>query len=314
MRGGATLRAFPVQFGFALGNHSPRGISTLLDIVDALAGQMMDLGYAAHRHDDGLRTAPDYVNVVVEGFTPQTAARLDGSRSRGIRFILIMTEKPGRRAFNDVESPEMVRRQKCAVSVIKEAEAVWCLIPGVSEWVRRFNANAVDVELGWSATRDRLFWSTGEPVGDFAFFGSLTRRRQQIIARIRRSGATVWTGNGDGLGSLRQRNFTASQARVILGIHPIPRWASVSNSRFATALSLGRPVICEPPRGATPWSDVGVFCHSAATFVEEAIDLLPRWQDARNAQVAKFRELFSPARCVGEAIRRTLPAIAADAA
>ncbi len=296
------------SFCWSLNNHAEPGLSTLYDIVDAIGGQMLDLGYQGFNSPTRLMNPP-VVNVMIEGFDEPYVEKFRRLKEIGAKVVVIMTERAGKPGWNDYKVPHMVVRQDMFMKIAPMATAIWCLVPGMAEWCRQFNPNSIDLELGHSPTRERLQHIAHVPLHDFAFFGSMTPRRAEIIGRFNRRGFRVLTeANNKSFLPPRERDELAVKAKVILGIDPWPRWRLISNSRIATALTLGRPVLCEPPRIKTPWSEAGVFARSS--FVDEAIAMLPKWQEHRDRQVAKFRELFSPERCVGEAIRRTLPEMA----
>lgn len=260
-----------------------------------------------------------------------------GAKAAGYPIVIIATERPGKPGFNDSRTKEHIDRQRNFPAAAREAAAVWCLVPGVHRWAGQW-APAVDLELGWSESRTRFmrdrFGADTNALYDFSFYGSLTPRRRHIIAAIERRGKMVMTSEHnlipfrDGIGiataddlaamsnvsnrsgflTLDKRNAMIGNSKVVLGIHQFPGWRLVSNSRFSTALSLGRPVVNEPPPRdvETPWREVGVFSRSVGSFVDEAIAALDRWQELRDAQVEKFRAMFGPAQCVGAAVAQTL--------
>jgi hypothetical protein len=316
-----------MHFCFLNENHGGLGKESIYDIIDAVVGQLVDLGHTCSWANGGT-LRPDVINVIIEGFSQNVVEQMRGMKTdKGIPLVIITTERPGRPGFNNDRRPEMIERQRVFPRAAAEAAAVWCLVPGVARWARQWCPRTIDLELGWSAAREKHlrggFGADERAVFDFAFYGSLTPRRKNIIAEIERRGYLVMTAernvlstkNQMGFLSLEERNGLVGSAKVVLGIHQFPGWSLVSNSRFATALSLGRALLNEPHRGVeTPWHGAGVFSRTIGSFVDEAIAILPHWQEVRDQQIARFRELFSPARCVGEALRLTLPGLEAVAA
>ena len=297
-----------MDFAFVLGNHSQAGIDTLYDIMDTIGGQLIDLGHQVRRHDGAL--LKNHVNIMIEGFTESFAGFFDGISEHGARLVIIATEQPGKPGFNNSKLPHMIGRQRAFPIVACQADAVWCLVPGVAQWAKRFNPKAADLELGHSMTRQRVCWSEVDPVFDFAFFGSLTPRRKHILDAFAAAGHPVATGATlTGFLPPANRDALVASAKVVLGIDPFPKWRLVSNSRIATALSIGRPILCEPPYARTPWTEVGIFARSHGSFLREAVAMLENWRETRDRQLAIFRSLFSPERCVGAAITATLDGV-----
>jgi hypothetical protein len=294
-----------VKFLWVTGNHSASGRDTLFDIIDAIGGQMVDLGHQVEHHENTM--GRDYTNILIEAFDSRLEDQYRRSADAGARFVIIMTERPGKPGFNDSYNPQMIERQRAFPLIARHAIAVWCLVPGAAAWVKQFQPNAADLELGWSDYRARALNSGSvEPLTDFAYYGSMTPRRRGMIAAFKKRGYIVENDSRrDSFMTPMQRNAMVAFAKVVLGIDPYPDWKLVSNSRLATALALGRPVIAEPPKGTSAWSDVGVFAKSKNSYIDEAIAMLPRWREIYAEQRDKAREFLSPEKCVGRVMRET---------
>jgi hypothetical protein len=342
-----------MDFSFCFDNHAGVGRESLYDIVDAIVGQLIDLGHRVHHHDGALR--PDRINVVVEGFTDHNIEAMrvlkmpgtmdpiihDGRtwsvKEAGIPLVIIATERPGRPGFNNVKAWEMVTRQRNFPAAAREATAVWCLVPGVEKWAGQWCAGSADLELGWSRCREDAmrgkFGADDNALYDFSFYGSLTPRRRNLIRQIEKRGYLVMTSekntlafregigiatkddlsamtnvhNRSGFLDITSRNRMIAGSKIVLGIHQYPGWSLVSNSRFSTALCMGRPVVNEPPPRNidTPWRKVGIFSANVGSFVDEAIAALDHWKQLRDHQVAMARQMFGP-QCMGEVLKRTL--------
>ena len=293
-----------MRFSFILANHSALGQQTLFDIVDALGSQLTDLGHTVTLRDKNL--VLDEINILIEAFDFATADNYRRAAEHGCRFIVIMTERPGKPGFNDSNVAGMIERQKAFPLVAKHAIAVWCLVPGAAPWVRRFHPNVSDLELGWSDHRYKTVFNPSPPMLDFCYYGSMTPRRQNMINQIERRGYKVLhNSHADKFQTPRERNQMVNACRVVLGIDPFPKWKLVSNSRLATALSCGRPVIAEPPRGPTGWDKVGVFAKRRSSYVDEAIAMLQNWEEVRDQQIALAKYWLGPDKVTGPVLELT---------
>lgn len=294
-----------MQFSISLGNHNLTGADTLQDVLDNIAYQLTDLGHDVVRKDERLST--DRINILFEAFDRGYEKRLEAARAAGARIVIVCTERPGKPGFNDSANPMLVERQKAFPLCAPHAEAVWCLVPGVDAWARQFNPQSCYLELGHSPSREKALRCGDSTFFDFAFYGSVTPRRKAILHELERRGHPArFYDETIKLPDVAARNALVASCAVVLGINPWPKWKLISNSRLSTALHLGRPVIMEPVEDVGPWGEVVTVAKAHGSFVDEAIDMLPKWRAARDAQVERFRRLMPPEACVGKAIEETL--------
>lgn len=293
-------------FLFNLANHAEIGRRTLEDPVTTIQHQLRALGHRTGRFDAAFVADPNVVNVVVEGFFPEVIANMATARAKGARFLILATEEPTEKGFNHGIDPMMVRRQEAFSEAARYVDGILHLVPGeaVTRWYGQF-APAAHAELGYSPTLERR---VGVPIDhDFGFFGAYTPRRKKIIERIARApcagrGTTVRVVPNFPSGEERDREM--SRCHVILQIRALDEMGLVSSSRCSTALHLGRAVVAEPHALSHPWDEVISFSRSVDSFISDAVAARRLSQIVYNGQIARFREKFSPRRCLGEPLER----------
>jgi hypothetical protein len=182
---------------------------------------------------------------------------------------------------------------------------VWCIVQGAAKFFSQFHHCVHDIELGYSP---RLVANkTVTPEADFCLFGSEAQRRFEIAARLRGTGLSVVAVHH--FPFVEERNALASAAKVVLDIKMHSWWSCVSTSRIVTALHLGRPVISEPRGlGATQverWGRITKFALHEDTFIGEAIEMLPNWQDHHRTQI-KALERMDAVGMLDKAVRGSL--------
>ena len=291
-------------FVFCLKNHNSLGVRSLEDPVMVLIHQLRALGHVAELSKDQVATSRDAINVLVEGFTKETPGQLAFLRKRGARFLCIATEEPTDQGFNHGVTPHMVDRQAAFPEAAKHIEAVWALVPGAEAWYGRY-APACHVELGYAPTLERRFDVLISH--EFGFFGSVTERRFDILKRL--GAMTKKTHNGvkvlAGFQEQVYRDREMSRAKVIVLLRAVEEMGLVSSSRINTALHIGRPVVAEPHQLSANWQDIIHFSRSLPRFYEDAMAMRRGWEHKHAKQMARFRDLLSPERCVGRALRET---------
>lgn len=303
-------------FLWSLFNHDETGAASIDDIMAAISYQLIDLGHDVERHDMALTTdGHTHVNIVVEGFDEaNTIAReMERAKKLGGRFIILATERPGPVAFNgwDARHP-MAGRLRAFPYAAALADAIWTLVPGSEDWYRQFNPNVAFTELGWSATREKDLASAADagadPIRDFVFFGLVSDRRRDILRRISKRASIWYPQDADPRKHFipfQERDVLTRQSRVVLAPKQRSVWHMVSNSRFSTALHLGRPIIAEPHTTPGIWPKIVRFSRSHGSFIDEAVGMLPDWRGEWARQAEAFRDLLPPARCVGAALLAT---------
>ncbi len=292
---------------FTLVNHNEIGQKSLHDVITILVHQLRALGHKAEWNNRYVLTGREHINVMVEGFTPDTIKVVAERHKEGARFIYIATEQPTEKGFNYGPSHEMRERQRLFPEAAQYCEAILCLVPGTAKWYGQF-APAVDIELGYAPGLERRIRYLGQPlVPDhlFGFYGSLSRRRSQILTRLGRkqiaqAQAVRVISN---FAEQTHRDKEMARCRVIVQIRMNEAMGLVSSSRCNTALHLGRPVIAEPHELSHPWDQVVHFSKSLDTFYDDCTSMHFAWQALHKKQMIAFKELFSPEAQMGRALR-----------
>ena len=295
-----------MQFVFWLANHSHAGQRSLEDVIMIMGAQLQALGHRAVWKKDNqcFVTKEHGLNILVEGFTDASINIMADYHAQGARFVILATEEPTPRGFNHGIDQEMVRRQQRFPEAAKYAEAIWHLVPGkhVTDWYGQF-APTAPVELGYAHALLRPRITDCEPTYDFGFYGSLTRRRHQILKRLaNRTGKHRAIRVVNDFATQAERDQAMREARVIVQIRKEEKMGLVSSSRCNTALMIGRPVIAEPHELSKPWDEVVRFSQSLEKFYDEAMILRGPWRGIHRDQFDKFRDKLSPVACVGPAL------------
>jgi hypothetical protein len=292
---------------FTLINHSKDGARSLEDPIAIIGHQLRALGHCAEHHPDKtdkFLVAEAGYNVIVEGFTDTVIDIMRQVREQGGRWLILATEEPTDRGFNHGQSPEMIMRQKQFPKAAQYADGILHLVPGerVNKWYSQFAPSAF-ADLGYAPTLVRP--SDGvEPIYDFGFFGSLTRRRAKILKRLAKyigseKAVRVECTFAEGT----KRDQLMRQSRVIVQIKKDERMELVSSSRLNTALCVGRPVIAEPHELSAPWDQVVKFSKTLDGFYADCLMARSAWRGVHAAQMEKFKVRMSPEICVGRALR-----------
>ena len=292
-------------FQFNTFNHCRQGQIIVEDITRILGGQMIALGHDVAWENGDFVPGRDAMNVVLESFAddPRTLERMTAARSAGCRFLIVATEEPTAAGFNHGLEPAMIDRQNAFPAAARLADGILHLVPGdaVTRWYQQF-APAAYAEIGHAPglVEDP---DDVEPDRDFGFYGKVTWRREQMLARLEQlSGGSVLR-----ITSLdvprRERDAEMRRARVIVQIRANDEWGMVSSTRCATALSFGRPVVAEPHPYARPWDGVVHFSASVESFYVDALEAAKNWRVLHAAQLARFEERLSPEVCVGRPLR-----------
>lgn len=297
-----------MNFVFNLYNHNKMGQTSLEDVIGIFGHQLRALGHTAiwDPRNHGF-VGPDYgINVVVEGFTPGAIAAIAEAYRIGCRFICLATEEPSEgKGFNHGKEREMVDRQKMFPYAMPYFEGVLHLVPGqhVTDWYGQFKPAAY-VELGYADTLVR-FNPTIKPIYDYGFYGSLTKRRMKMLKLLaRKIGTDQAVKIVSDFKSQDERDAAMQECRVLVQIRKYDEMGLVSSSRCNTSLMIGRPIIAEPHDLSKPWDEVVKFCNSIDDMMSLAIFMRINWQSVHRQQFEKFKALFSPQRCVGDALQK----------
>lgn len=289
-----------MNFQFYLHNHTRPGQRTLEDPRDILAGQLAALG---HKVSHGDMVVTDRINVLFEGFSATVVDRMAEAHRHGARFLIVATERPTPEGFNGGISRAMVDRQAIFPEAARYADAIWTLIPGddTLEWYSQ-HAPTAYVELGYAPSLVRRV--RVDPDHGFSFHGSVTDRRRTIFQKLakrftKRGGAVTSFADGG------SRDALVSRGRIVVQVRAFDGMGSVSSSRCATALHLGRPVVAEPHELSKPWDEIVHFSKSLDAFYDDVPVKGIAWRDEHERQFARFARLLSPQMCAGRALRET---------
>lgn len=294
------------KFLFWTANHNKEGQASLRDVVDIISHQMRALGHAAGWLEENNKLLPrsEGYNVVVEGFTPVVIGTMAEYHAKGARFLILATEEPSDKGFNQGTQAEMVYRQDMFPHAAKFADGILHLVPGdhVNKWYGQFAPSAY-AELGYAGTLLRDATNI-VPTYDFGFFGSLTNRRKRLLKRLstRNGGKPVKVVGNFPDQDVRDQKMR--EVKVILQVRKFDAMGLVSSSRCNTALCIGRPVVAEPHLLSDPWDKVVKFSKSDEEFFDAALFVKAMWRSTWANQVLRFKQLLTPQRCIGEPLRK----------
>ena len=282
-------------------NHNPIGQKSLEDVVGIFGHQLRALGHKIiwETSNQSFLRAEDGINLIVEGFTPSSTAVITAAKAQGCRFIMLATEEPTEKGFNHGTQPEMVLRQKMFAEAAKSFEAIFYLVPGeyTHRWYNQF-APAAYVELGYAPSLVRQ--QKVEPDFEFGFYGSLTKRRLNILKKLAK--LTNVTNAIKVVADFKDqvdRDNQMMRAKVIVQLRKFDAMGLVSSSRCNTALCLGRPIVAEPHDLSKPWDEVVQFTDSMEHFYNACMMARINWKSMHHAQMTKFKDKFPPELCVG---------------
>lgn len=298
-----------MQFVFNLFNHNDLGQRSLHDVIGIMSHQLMALGHkpAWDRNNRRLVKSGDGYNIIIEGFTAGPGGSIEciaDAHANGARFIYIATEEPTEKGFNHGTQREMIMRQGTFVEAARYCSGILHLVPGehVTRWFSQ-HAPTAQAELGYARTLIRPF-DTKEPVFDFGFFGSLSKRRLKILKTLaRRIGTQHAVRVVADFATQEARDEAMRTARVVVQLRKFEQMGLVSSSRCNTALSVGRPVLAEPHELSKPWDSIVYFADSLEDFYAKAIAFRGAWRGIHETQFCRFREQLSPEFCIGQPLR-----------
>lgn len=282
-------------------------------MIGIIGHQLRALGHDAHWNpaNEEVICGPDGINLIVEGFTPESTRIIGDLKAQGSRFVIIASEEPTEKGFNHGSDAEMIARQKEFPAAAAHCEGILHLVPGarVGAWYSQF-APTAQIELGYAPTlvrpRDAIK-DYGEPKFDFGFYGSLSKRRLKILKTLARM-----TGKQDAVRVVadfttqQERDVGMAQAKVILQLRKFDAMGLVSSSRCCTALCIGRPIMAEPHdlELSKPWDEVVTFSKTLEGFFNQALLMRAAWRGAHAAQFDRFKTLLDPQYCVGDALAK----------
>lgn len=290
-------------------NHSPEGQRSLEDPLGIFGKMLRALGHSIvwDPKNDKFLTGPGTMNLIVEGFTDSFIEVIATAHAQGARFVILATEEPTARGFNQGTQPEMVMRQKTFPLGAKYADGILHLVPGdhVTQWFSQFAPTAY-VELGYAPDLVRRAEPRGiEPPFDFGFYGSMSKRRMQILKRLAKiSGKEKAVRIMADFRTQDERDAAMREAKVIVQIRKFEAMGLVSSSRCNTALMIGRPVLAEPHLLSHPWDEVVTFTKTLEGFYDVARLMRFQWQSAHAAQFDRFKTMLTPEWCVGRALKQ----------
>lgn len=291
------------------------GKRSLEDVIGIFGKQLRELGHKAAWDESNSKfvVGPGTYNVVVEGFTPKVTELIAAGYQKGARFLCLATEEPTPTGFNHGVQKEMRDRQDWFAAAAPYLDGIFHLVPGqhVTDWYSQ-HAPSAYVELGYAddlvrrGTIEQVYGvSHFNPPYDFGFYGSVSPRRMRLMRKlIQKVGghqhALVVVPD---FKTQSERDQIMRQAKVLIQIRKFDEMGLVSSSRCNTALMIGRPVVAEPHELSHPWDQVVTFAKTDDDFFSLAIMARGIWQSMHASQFTKFKQLFPPERCVGDALR-----------
>ncbi len=302
-----------MNFLFNLANHGETGQRSLEDVIGIIGRQLGELGHGAiwETKNERFLIAGGY-NVVVEGFNEERVKWLAEGYAQGARFICIATEEPGPTGFNQGLQQEMRERQEVFPEAARYIDGILHLVPGddVTRWYSQF-APAAPIELGYArklvrheTERQLRGFPIAEPEFDFGFYGSMSPRRRALLQKLAyKIGTRKAVRFVSDFAAQDDRDKVMQNTKVIVQIRRFEEMGLVSSSRCNTALCIGRPVVAEPHLLSHPWDEVIKFAKTDEEFLDLAVATRAAWRGVHAGQFAKFKEKFSPERCIGQALR-----------
>jgi hypothetical protein len=292
-------------FNFTTFNHCHQGQVILEDVTKIMGGQLEALGHGAAYQNAGFVGPDDGWNVVIESFAddPRTIETIAGAHAMGCKFIYVGTEEPTPSGFNHGLEPAMIDRQNAFAPAARYCDGILALMPGehVTRWYSNF-APTAHAELGY--TPGLVGAPDIEPDIDFGFYGKMSWRRDQILRTLEAMTGTEITKITTLDVPREERDAAMRRARVIIQVRANEEWGLLSNTRCATALMMGRPVVAEPHRDRGAWDGVIHFSDTIESFYLDAMATARAWRDVHAAQVARFKETLTPQFCIGDPLRR----------
>lgn len=294
-----------MRFLFNMMNHSAVGQRSLEDVIGIVGHQMRALGHEAiwdPRNDRFLHHSQGW-NVVIEGFTPAFVEKIRIGHEQGARFICLATEEPSEHGFNQGTQKEMVARQKMFANAAPYLQGILHLVPGqhVTDWYAQ-HAPSAYCELGYapSLVRPPEF---AQPDFDFGFYGTLSKRRLDLLKRLQKKTGTRIKIVAD-FATQKERDDSMRRSKVVLQIRKFEEMGLVSSSRCCTALFIGRPVVAEPHLLSKPWDEIVNFTDSMDHFFNTAMLVRTAWRGTYAMQMEKFKSKLTPEFCIGEPLRK----------
>ena len=275
-----------LRFNFMLSIDAQAG-----DQVDDLRDQIEGLGHEFSVSRNRFMPPP-WFNLVTEGTSEATPARLAPLNGAGYQLVILLTEQPtlvGAEGlvWNYHTSDIWTSRAEVFLQTARHFCAAWCYAPGAADEIRRFVPRAIDIDLGWGkrfeAPRPEV-----APKHDFCFFGATTPRRQQVMDALRKRGRSVDVIPHSS--TLQARDARIPHSRVVLDIKQYHWWDLASSVRYSTALLCGRPVVAEARswRARGDWRRVVEFAPEGF-FLETAEAALGDWRRAAESQRSALR-------------------------
>jgi hypothetical protein len=277
-----------VRFHFSTYNHLEQFKGTLLDMFAWLEAGLRDLGHEVTFSDESL--SPTALNVVWEGFTPESGEEL---RDSGMEYGLIVTEFIDGTGFNkgSPQSDQVDRRDEPYrkrwhgyQAAASRARFFWSMVESNVDGLRR-QAPASFIELGYS---DRLVPHAGnEPHIDFSFTGIVTPHRQRILEALEKLSQVVWHRKLLPIGE-RDKLFLAT--RINLSMNKTVDWQMPSPTRVGKALLSKRGIALDRTPQVTRQSSLVGCCPAGIDFVDFALAQLHRdWRRAAATAFERYR-------------------------
>lgn len=260
------------KFSFYLSNHPSGSLVTIGDILQPIAGGLVEAGHSVQYENRFFYNRP-VVNVVVEFFADDVFvdSLLERKRSLGPDFIfgVLVTEDIDDPSVMD--NPSFPNRRENLRRVLEVADFVWSLVP--VEGYTRFvpdPARVAFLRLGYVHALAEKRRPGGQDI-DVLVYGLIVPRRDQAMAELARRGWTVRSTLGVMPDYIRIDMLRRS--KIVLDIRRA-EWVRFSSpSRIVAALHAGVAV-------ASEHLDTGdldyLFAYTDAYLYEKLIDACDR--------------------------------------
>ena len=283
-------------------NHNDRGKASLEDPIAIIGNMLHSLGHTAvwPKNNDHFITRDCGYNVIVEGFNDACIKIIKQVYKEGARFICIATEEPTPLGFNWGRDREMRWRQKTFPEAAQFFDAILHLVPGqnITNWYDQW-APAAYIELGYAPTLYRP--SNIVPPYDFGFFGSVSRRRYQIIKRLDKLYRVLLVHD---FPDLEARDRAVYHCKCILQLRKNDSMGLVSSSRCNTSLMCGRPILAEPHQLSKPWDEIVRFSPTMEKFYDDCMFVRGVWEGMYQDQIQKFKTLLPAQVAIAPALKK----------
>jgi len=255
------------------------------DFMLALKYGLESLGHKTYL--SGTTLHDNCINLIIGAYF-LTGPQILQITSLGVRYVNINTEviKDGMLNFQ----PAKVDLEGVYFPFLKKGVAAWDVIQdNMGEYAGRGVANAHFLRWGWLPELEEIKHEPEFKDLDFYFFGSMTERRQRIVAELRQRGLQ---GMADGECPYFVRNDRIARARVQLNLVQADIYTHVNSFRICYLANNRCAILSEKeedPAGYLEYADVA----PAGEFADRIVGLI-----ANNAYLARGEAAYEKFRKV----------------